>query len=44
MLGIQKEVGTTVRYVELEIEEESDTNEIPTSEPTDDVPDDTTVQ
>ena len=46
MPGIQKEEGTTVKYVELDIEEESDANEILTSEPTDDVhvPDDTTVQ
>ena len=40
MPGIQKDEGTTVKYVELDIED------IPTSEPTDDVhvPDDTTVQ
>ena len=43
MPGIQKE-GTTVKYVELEIEEESDAKGTPTSEPTDGVPDDTTVQ
>ena len=43
MPGIQEE-GTTVKYVELEIEEESDAKETPTSEPTDSVPDDTTVQ
>ena len=43
MPGI-KEESTTIRYVELEIEEESDANDIPTSEPTDNVPDDTTVQ
>jgi len=43
MLGIQKEEETTVKYVELEIEEEPVIKETATSNPPDSIPEESTA-